>query len=192
MIHPLLLEVPRAVPTARLLLRPHRRGDGAALHEALRESIDELRRFLWFLPWLAEEQTPESAEIRCRRCEANFLARSDLAYLAFERESGRLVGSVGLHRTDWALPSTEVGYWIRTSATGRGYAREGVAALVDWALGPLGARRVQLVTDSENLGSRRVAEQCGFSLEGVLHQVQRDPAGRLRHHCIYARLPDAR
>ena len=78
---PLLIDVPIRLETSRLILRSHRAGDGAVLHEALVESLAELRQFLWFLPWVAEEQTPESAEIRCRKSEANFLARSDLSFL---------------------------------------------------------------------------------------------------------------
>src|SRR4030095_15485280 len=70
---PLLIDVPIRVETARLILRPHRAGDGPALHDALVESIAELRRCLWFIPWIAEEQTPDSAELRCRKSEANFL-----------------------------------------------------------------------------------------------------------------------
>ena len=130
---PLLLDIPSRIETDRLVLRTHRAGDGPALHEALVESLVELRRFLGHLPWIAEEQTLESAEVRCRRCEANFVARTDLAYLAFEKSSGRLVASVGLHRTDWQVPKTEVGYWVRTSAAGRGYVTEGVRAVVTCA-----------------------------------------------------------
>jgi len=191
MIDPLLFPVPASIETPRLVLRSFRVDDAPALHAALVESIDELRRHLGFLPWVAEEQTLQSAEVRCRRAEANFLLRTDLPYLAFERHTGRLVASVGLHRTDWSLPRTEVGYWVRSSETGKGYASEGVAALTAWALDYLGAKRVELVTDELNLGSRAVAERCGFRLEGILHNVMRGPDGRLRNSCIYARLPAA-
>ena len=189
MPNPLLFSVPDRFETSRLILRPHRTGDGPVLHDALAESIRELRQFLWLLPWVAEEQTQDSAEIRCRRCEANFLSRTDLAFLAFERSTGRLVGSVGLHRTDWDIPKTEVGYWIRTSEVGKGYAAEGVQALVSWALDQLGAQRVELVADDQNIASRRVAERCGFALEGILRNILRSPDGSLRNSCIYARLP---
>ena len=191
MSNPLLVEVPTRIETDRLILRPHRAGDGPALHEALVESLADLRRFLWFLPWIAEEQTLDSAEVRCRKSEANFLARTDLPFLAFEKSLGRLVGSVGLHRTDWQVPKTEVGYWIRTSSAGKGYVSEGVQALVRCAFEQLGAQRVELVTDEENVASRKVAERCGFALEGVLRNTQRGQDGRLRNACIYARLPTA-
>jgi RimJ/RimL family protein N-acetyltransferase len=187
MLDPLLIDVPTTLETQRLTLRAFRAGDGVVLHEALAESITHLREFLWFLPWVAEDPTPETAEIRCRKAEANFLARIDLPYLMFEKHSGSLLGSVGLHRTDWAVPKTEVGYWVRPSAAGQGFVSEGVQALVDWSLNQLHAQRVELVTDASNLASRRVAERCGFVLEGLLRNVMKAPDGGLRHSCVYAR-----
>ena len=186
---PLLIQIPARIETDRLVLRAHRAGDGPALHEALVESIAELRRSLWFIPWIAEEQTPDSAELRCRKSEANFLARTDLPFLAFEKSTGSLVGSVGLHRTDWEVPKTEVGYWVRTSETGKGYVTEGVRALVACAFDHLRAQRVELIADEDNLASRKVAERCGFELEGIRRNILRDPDDRLRNACVYARLP---
>jgi len=185
---PLLLPVPSSIETPRLLLRSFRVEDAQVLHEALIESIAQLRKHLWFLPWVAEEQTLQSAEVRCRKAAANFLLRTDLPFLAFEKATDRLVGSVGLHRTDWMVPKTEVGYWLRSSETGKGFASECVIALSKWALDVLGAKRVELVTDEKNLGSRAVAERCGFGLEGIMHNVMRDTDGNLRNSCVYARL----
>lgn len=181
--------VPAEFRTARLLLRPFRQDDAGALHEAIRESIGELRQFLAAVPWIAEAVSLENAQLRCRQAEAAFLLRTDLSFLAFHADTGRLVASVGLHRTDWSLPKTEVGYWVRTSEIGKGYATEGVRALTDWALTGLRALRVELVTDEQNTGSRAVAERCGFKLEGILRNAALRPDGTPRHHCLYARLP---
>ena len=186
---PLHVPVPESFETPRLLLRPFSVADAPLLHEALVESIDALREHLWFLPWVAEPQTLQAAEARCRQAQGNFTLRTDLPYLAFERSSGRLVASAGLHRTDWSLPKTEVGYWVRTSEVGKGYASEAVHALTAWALDGLGAKRVELVTDELNLGSRAVAVRCGFRLEGTLRHTMRSPDGRLRNACVYAKLP---
>jgi len=191
MLDPLRLPVPTSFETERLCLRSFRVEDAPVLLEALQDSIVELRKTLWFLPWVAEEPSLESVIVRCRRAQANFLLRDDLPYLAFEKGSGRLVASAGLHRTDWSLPKTEVGYWVRTGETRKGYASECVAVLASWALDSLGAKRVELVTDEKNTGSRAVAERCGFRLEGVLHNVMQAPDGTMSHRCIYARLPIA-
>jgi RimJ/RimL family protein N-acetyltransferase len=189
MIDPMLLAVPTSHETQRLILRSFRVEDAPALHAALAESIVELRSNLWFLPWVAQEPTLESAQIRCAKAAASFLLRTDLPYLAFEKSSQKLVASIGLHRTDWTLPKTEVGYWVRTKEVDKGYASEGVMALTNWALTGLGAQRVELVTDEKNQGSRAVALRCGFSLEGVLRNVMQSPDGKLRNSCVYAKLP---
>ena len=190
MANPILRDLPASIETARLLMRPPRSGDGAAVHEAIVESLPALRRFLASLPWVAEEQTRESAEVFCRNAESNFLARRDLPFLLLGRESGRLVGACGLHRTNWEVPKTEVGYWVRASESGKGYVTEAVNGLVAFALGVIGAERIEIITDAENLASRRVAERCGFTLEGILRRERRAPQGSLRDTCIYARLAD--
>lgn len=180
--------VPASFETPRLVLRTFRASDAAQLHEALVESLADLRAHLWFLPWVAEEQTLQSAEARCRKAAENFELKTDLAFLAFARDTGRLVGSAGLHRTDWKLPKTEVGYWMRSSEVGKGYASEAVMALTNWAFAGLGAQRVELITDERNAASRAVALRCGFELEGILRNTMRAPDGQLRNSCVYARL----
>lgn len=189
MVNNAQIDVPSEFNSERLMIRTFTKDDAAKLHEALVESIDELREFLWFLPWVAETQTLASAATRCLNAEANFNERIDFAYLAFEKTSKRLVASVGLHRTDWAIPKTEVGFWVRTSETGKGYASECVNALTTWALEQLGASRVDLVTSEHNAGSRSVAKACGFHLESTSKDEMEWPDGEAKNVCLYAKLP---
>ena len=191
MLDPILLNLPSCIETPRLTLRPPRTGDGPALHQALSESLPELRRFLASLPWVAAEQTLESAEMFCRNGEANFVSRKDLPFLVFEKRAGNLVASAGLHRTAWQTPKSEVGYWCRTSATGNGFVTEAVIALSEYAFQHIRAVRVELITDEENVASCRVAERAGFVLEGVLRNERRAPDASLRNTCVYARFPNA-
>lgn len=128
MTTPILLDLPAAIETERLLLRPPRAGEGPELCEAVSESLPELRRFLASLPWVAAEQSVESSEIYCRTAESNFLARKDLPYLLWDRRTLKVVGGAGLHRTDWSTPKTEIGYWCRTSRRGAGLITEAVRA----------------------------------------------------------------
>jgi RimJ/RimL family protein N-acetyltransferase len=188
---PILLDIPAAIETERLILRHPRAGDGAALYEAVSESLLELRRFLASLPWVATEQSVESSEVYCRTAESNFLARKDLPYLLWERKTGKVVGGTGLHRTDWSTPKTEVGYWCRTSRSGTGLITEAVNAVSQVAFEHLAVARLELITDEANLRSRRVAERCDFALEGILRNERRAPDGTLRNTCIYAKYPAA-
>lgn len=189
MTDPLLLDLPPSIETERLILRPPRAGDGPTFYAALTESLCDLRQFLGALPWIANEPSAESAEVYCRNAQANFVARKDLSMFVFDKADDALVGGVGLHRTVWATPKTEVGYWCRSSRLGRGYVSEAVASLTAFAFKQLGMARVELITDEANHASRRVAERCGFTLEGTLRHESRAPNGTLRNTCVYARLP---
>ena len=192
MTDPILIDLPTRIETARLFLRPPQPGDGAALHQAIVESLPQLREFLASLPWVAAEQTPDSAELFCRNAHANFIARRDLPFFLFEKTSGALLGAAGLHRTVWATPKTEVGFWGRSSRAGQGWVSEAVRALVAYAFENVKAVRVELIADEANARSRRVAERCGFLLEGVHHNERRAPDGSLRNTCVYALLGPAR
>ena len=89
----------------------------------------------------------------------------------------------------WETPKTEVGYWIRSSRAGQGFVTEAVQALCDYAFTQIGAVRVELVVDEENVASRRVADRAGFHLEGTHRNERRAPDGTLRNTCVYARFP---
>jgi RimJ/RimL family protein N-acetyltransferase len=191
MTDPVLLDLPTRIETERLVLRPPQAGDGERLHAAIVESLAELRRFLANLPWVACEQTVASAEAYCRTAQSNFLARRDLPFLLIEKATGEVVGATGLHRTVWTTPKTEIGYWGRASRARQGLVGEAVSAIVDYAFTHLRAVRIEIVTDEENAASRRVAERCHFTLEGILRHERRAPDGTLRNTCLYARLPAA-
>ncbi|GAA2659151.1 MULTISPECIES: GNAT family N-acetyltransferase [Actinosynnema] len=56
----------------------------------------------------------------------------------------------------------ELGYRLRRSAWGRGYATEGARALIDKGFAELGVERVTANTMAVNSGSRRVMEKSGL------------------------------
>ncbi len=81
-----------------------------------------------------------------------------------ERDSGRLVGDVGLSPADGEPGVIKVGYTISPAFQGRGYATEAVDALLAYAFGTLGADVVRAYADAGNTPSIRVAEKVGMRL----------------------------
>jgi RimJ/RimL family protein N-acetyltransferase len=47
---------------------------------------------------------------------------------------------------------------------------EALVAVVDYAFGPLGLRRLEADTDPRNLASQRALERLGFTREGLLRE----------------------
>ena len=64
----------------------------------------------------------------------------------------------------------ELGYRLRRSAWGKGYATEGSRALIRKGFTELGVRRVVAQTMAVNTASRRVMEKAGLTLEQIFHQ----------------------
>ena len=179
---PLLLDLPDEILTQRLILRPPRAGDGAAVNEAILESIEGLQRWM---PWATPTPTPEQSESWCRHAASDFLGRKQLPMLLFRRDDGTFVGSSGMHAVDWNVPRFEIGYWVRRRLEGQGFVTEAAAAFTRFAFETLRAQRVEIRTDDRNERSWRVAERLGYRLEGVLRNESRDAYG-LRDTRIYA------
>jgi RimJ/RimL family protein N-acetyltransferase len=82
---------------------------------------------------------------------------------------GRAVGSIGVRWLGGIDEGTaEVGYWIGPEARGQGLCTRALRLVSRWVLEEVGARRLQLRADVENAASNKVAENAGFTREGVL------------------------
>ena len=174
--------IPEEIFTARLCLRAPRASDSNAMSEAINESLAELAPWM---PW-AKRHSPADSENFLTGARAKFLAREDFMFV-IERLSDRcLVGGAGLHRFDWSVPRFEIGYWVRTSLCGQGYATEATAGLVTLCFEQLGARRIEVHVDPRNVRSWHVPERLGFALEGVLRNHKRDSSGKLRDTRVYS------
>ena len=185
---PLLLDVPDAFETERLIVRCPRPGDGRLVFEALAESLEALRQFPASLPWALEAPSVERSEIFCREGCADFIARRDFPFLVLMRGSATLVGCCGLRSPDWSIPAFDIGWWGRTSYQGRGLITEAVSGLLDFAVSRLGARRMAAFVDERNTRSLRVCERAGMQREGLLRHERIDPDGTLRDTYVYARV----
>lgn len=183
--NPILIDIPMPIETPRLILRNVLPGDGKAMFEAKAESMAELK--LW-MPWAKDLGTIEDSEIVARENHAQFILRKDMMILGFEKSTGRFVIGTGLHRFDWERRHFEIGYWVRTSETGKGYAGEAANALTRYAFLELGARKVMIHHAGGNDGSRRVIEKLGFQREGILRGESFLPDGTIADHYHYGRL----
>ena len=125
-VNPLLLDIPDHLETARLHIRAPRPGDGAAVNEAIRESFPELHEWM---PWAKELPTDADSEEFVRRASASYQTRTDLPLLIFQSDTGLFLGGTGFHRINWDVPCFEIGYWVRTAHSGRGYITEAVLGL---------------------------------------------------------------
>lgn len=182
----ILRDLPDRIESQRLLIRPPRPGDGAAINAAVLDSLAELRPWM---PWAQQTPTVDDNEVYAREAHVRFLKREDLPLLLFDRVTNTMVGSSGLHGINWAVPKFEIGYWVRTPYAGQGYITEAVTAVTNFAFTALQANRVEIRCDAKNERSAAVARRSGFTLEGILRCEDRCPlTNELRDTMVFAKV----
>ncbi|GIO23323.1 GNAT family N-acetyltransferase [Oceanobacillus sp. J11TS1] len=186
-MEPILLIFPNQFETERLLIRAPKPEDWKPIYEAIQASIKELRPWL---PFARQEQTELGAQKTTKKAYLNFLAREDLRFHAFDKETGEFIISSGLHRINWNVRKFEIGYWIDTKFSGKGYVTELVEGLTTFAFQELKANRVEIRCDTKNIKSKAVAERAGFKLEGILRNDDVEENGELRDTCVFAVIED--
>jgi RimJ/RimL family protein N-acetyltransferase/heme-degrading monooxygenase HmoA len=144
--------------TDRLLLRPLVLDDAAALYPAL---SDEMTMRYWSRGPL---ESVEAARDYLRGSIGSSTVRAWAITLPGDPKDA--LGWVVL--IDHKPGIAETGYIIRPDARRKGYVREAVARVLDFAFGEQGLRRVFADTDPDNAGSIAVATGLGFTLEGRL------------------------
>ncbi|QHS21879.1 GNAT family N-acetyltransferase [Virgibacillus sp. MSP4-1] len=185
-MNPILLDFPHEFETERLFIRMPKPGDGKVVYPAIQASINELKQWL---PFAQNKQSEEESEINTREAYIKFLRREDLRLHIFLKETGEFVGSSGLHNIDWDIPKFEIGYWVHTKHSGRGYGTEAAAGITNFAFHELKAKRVEIQCDAKNDKSRAIPEKLDFSLEGILKNDELSVDGKsLRDTCIYAKI----
>jgi RimJ/RimL family protein N-acetyltransferase len=83
-----------------------------------------------------------------------------------EPTTGEMLGEVELADLDLCHGTAEVACWALPAARGRGMTTTAISALLRFAFGGLGLHRLTYAWADGNTASARVAERCGFRLEG--------------------------
>lgn len=160
------MDAPQEVTTERLRLRVPRLDD---VQEVFEYTTDpEVVRYLAF---------PMNTEITqaqgfLQRCVDAWNAGSAFPWAITVRGHDELMGMVEARHSSHGV---DLGYVLRRSAWGKGYATEAVEAVIGWALGNDRVFRVWAYVDTENLASQRVLEKAGMVREGTLYRFAEHP-----------------
>ena len=165
---PRFTDLPLATP--RLALRPQQAADAGALFEIF--SDPRAMRYWSTPPWTTPQQAVERIEQDNAWLEEGAALRLALVPRgAAEQDLGRgVIGTVSLFAFDAASQRAEIGYILAPRAWGRGLMHEALCALVAYAFGPLGLRRLEADIDPRNERSGKALERLGFRPEGLLRE----------------------
>ena len=148
-------------------MRAWREDDVDAALEIVLRNREHLQTYM---QWMTPDYSIESARKFIVEGIKNRLDRNTLG-LALVRD-GKLIGSTGFNRLDWAANVCEIGYWIDRGEEGKGTITKACKAMIDYAFDELKMNRVEIRCSTENSRSAAVPERLGFKLEGTLRQAE--------------------
>jgi RimJ/RimL family protein N-acetyltransferase len=145
-------------------IRPYRLDDAQAIFDAVRESMNQLQ--LW-MPWCHPRYSIEEARSWLGVQVQAFQQRTTFEF-AITTDEGTYLGGCGLNQIDSLNQRANLGYWVRSSATGKGVATAATEMTRAWGFGHTDLVRIEVLVAVGNIASRRVAEKSGAVYEGTL------------------------
>ena len=144
----------------RINLRPIRADDLDAFYAG---QVDVRLRGAYFPLGLMSE-----SRLRSEFAE-NGLWQREEGYLLMVTPDGEIAGHIEFFKPVNYWDAFELSYLLYDERfAGHGYTTEAVQLLVDYLFGAKKTHRIQLDIVPENAASRRIAEKCGFVLEGTM------------------------
>ncbi|QNH62978.1 GNAT family N-acetyltransferase [Hymenobacter sediminicola] len=150
-----------SLSTARLTLRPYQATDQASFFTLLNQNRERLEPA--FPSRVAAVRTPADAGRILAQFAHDWHTGRLYVFGIWHTATNAYLGDISL-RPSWSTPvSAEIGYYLAAEAEGYGYAREALAAAVQFGFGEtLRAGSLTLRSRRDNPRSMAVAEHVGF------------------------------
>ena len=169
------------LPGRRMSLRPVRSSD---LDEMWAAHTNIANRGAFFPLGVMSE-----SRFRAEFAESGFWQREE-GFLLIISPEGEMAGHIEFFKPVNYWDAWELSYQLYDDRfAGRGYVTEAVQLLTDYLFGAKKQHRIQLVIVPENSASRRIAEKCGFTLEGTARGAFFN-GGRNQDVLVYSLLRD--
>ena len=151
--------------TERLVVRPFVIADAPAVQRMAGDKA--IARMTMNIPHpyedgMAEEWIGTHAE--------KFAQRKSLGLAITLKETGELLGAMGLEHLDNPHQRAELGYWIGKEYWSNGYCTEAAREIVRYEFAELGLHRIHSHHFAQNPASGKVMQKIGMKHEGRLRQ----------------------
>lgn len=141
--------------------------DLESFHDAVISSYAQLHPWM---SWCTQPLTIEARRGFIERAAAKWAANSTFHWFIFDTDT-RFLGTVSL--MDSVGPGAlEIGYWLRTEATGRGIMSRCAEKVSALALALPGIERVEIRCDAANVRSSAIPRRLGYRM---VREVSTEP-----------------
>lgn len=97
---------------------------------------------------------------------------TDFIFAIDDKESGQLIGTIGLHKIDWKNRNAELGIAIwKKDYWGKGYGADAIKTLLKYAFHELNLHKVYLRVHDFNKRAIRYYKKVDSKKEGILREI---------------------
>lgn len=106
------------------------------------------------------------------------------------RDTGDLIGSIGIVSIDEENSSCEIGYCLSKQYWKKGIMSEALTAVINYLFSEVNFNRIVAKHYIDNIASGKVMAKCKMTHEGILRQVRKGKNGEFISLAIYSILKD--
>lgn len=155
--------------------------------------IDQNRPALeaFFAGTVARTRTPEDTKAYVTEIVKKAEQKIYLPFLIINAHNNSLIGFIDVKNIDWNIPKGELGCFIDKEYEGKGITTKALKIFTDFCFTNYGFKKLFLRTHQSNYSARKVAESCGFEIEGTIRRDYKTTEGELVDLIYYGKLsPD--
>jgi RimJ/RimL family protein N-acetyltransferase len=154
------------------------------------QMVDKNRKRLeqFFTGTVSRTQTLEATAEFLTDITQRIEARTYFPFLVVDKRTNALEGFFDIKNIDWSIPKAEIGCYINEGSAGRGLTSQLAAVFCRYCFTQYRFEKLFLRTHHTNVAARRLAQKCGFTLEGTLRSDYRTMAGDLVDLLYYGKL----
>lgn len=109
-------------------------------------------------------------------------------YIIIDNSNGKIAGFLDLKNIDWNIPKSELGFYIDKDYANKGIVTTAIRLLCDFCFSEYKFQKLFLRTHDSNTSARRVAEKCGFEIEGTIRRDYKTTSGEIVDLIYYGRI----
>ena len=111
-----------------------------------------------------------------------------LPFLLINNYNNSLIGFIDIKNIDWNIPKGELGCFIDEEYANKGISTKALKVFTDFCFKTYGFNKLFLRTHQNNYSAKKIAESCGFEVEGIIRKDYKTTTGELVDLIYYGKL----
>lgn len=168
------------------IIRPAELTDAEKYFELIEKNRPRLEDF--FVGTVSNTQTFEDTVAFMKNNLKRTERKEYYPFFVLDESTDKIIGFIDAKNVEWYLPKTEIGCYIDHDYEGQGVSSKALKLVIAHLFNVHQFVKIYLRTHDSNLGARKLAEKCGFQLEGMIRKDYQTTAGEYVDLCYYGLL----